>query len=173
MEKQHDPRVTRRQVLKGAAQAGVLGSLVPVTLQAKDPARNKNVIVRENEHAGTTDWQLTYVRSKDFRSDMLEGYCSRTSARRGESIDVFVSADQNTEVTIDLYRMGYYGGKGGRQIARLGPFPASPQPTPPVAKHRLRECQWRRTATIVVQEDWTSGVYLGKLSCSHHRYQSY
>ena len=39
--------------------------------------------------------------------------------------------------------------------------------------HRLRECKWARTAEIKIQPDWTSGVYVGKLSCSGHRYESY
>jgi hypothetical protein len=48
-----------------------------------------------------------------------------------------------------------------------------PQPTPEVAKFRLRECQWEPTVSIDVPKDWPSGVYLGKLSCDQHRYESY
>jgi len=29
---------------------------------------------------------------------------------------------------IDLYRMGHYGGKGGRHMERIGPFRGTPQP---------------------------------------------
>jgi hypothetical protein len=41
-----------------------------------------------------------------------------------------------TAVSIDLYRIGYYGGKGGRHVTRLGPFTVAPQPTPPIGDHR-------------------------------------
>src|SRR5690606_28831980 len=78
-----------------------------------------------------------------------------------------------TDVTIDFYRIGYYGGKGGRYISTIGPFAVEPQPTPPVGENRLRECRWARTTALKIPNDWVSGVYLGKLSCSGHRYQSY
>ena len=77
------------------------------------------------------------------------------------------------EVSVNIYRMGYYGGKGGRHIMSLGPFTVKPQPTPPVEEHRLRECQWERTVSLKIPGDWVSGVYLGKLSCKEHRYESY
>lgn len=45
---------------------------------------------------------------------MLEGYCSRTSVRVGETLEIHLSARPAYNVTIDVYRIGYYGGKGGR-----------------------------------------------------------
>jgi len=167
------PRLTRRELFKTGAAAGIAAALGSATLRAVPVAPESNPITRENSLPGTTDWQLTFVRSHNLRSEMIEGFCSRTSARAGETIDVFISAKPAESVTINLYRIGYYGGKGGRHIARFGPFPVTPQPTPGVGPHRLRECKWARTAEIKIQPDWTSGVYVGKLSCSGHRYESY
>ena len=45
--------------------------------------------------------------------------------------------------------------------------------TPPVGDERLRECKWDKCATLEIPKDWPSGVYLGKLSATKHRYQSY
>jgi hypothetical protein len=84
-----------------------------------------------------------------------------------------VSTNPPTPFVIDLYRLGYYGGKGGRHVLRLGPFEGKVQPTPPVGKERLRECRWEKCVTLKVPGDWVSGVYLGKLSATRHRYQSY
>jgi hypothetical protein len=167
--------LTRRDLLKGAARMGLAGAVTSLATGAQPlPARpGDGVIARENSRPGTSDWQLTFIRSKDYRSEMIEGYCSHTSVRAGEPIDIFVSAKPATDVHIDIYRMGYYGGKGGRHITRLGPFAAKPQPTPPVGQRRLRECQWPRTTRLDVPREWVSGVYLGKLSCAGHRYQSY
>src|SRR5436190_540302 len=67
----------------------------------------------------------------------------------------------------------YYRGKGGRHVLRLGPFPGKAQPMPPVGPERLRECRWEPCHTLEVPRDWVSGVYLGKLSSTKHRYQSY
>lgn len=169
-------RLTRRELIETGARAGLaaaIGSVAACATAGSVPAPAANPITLENSKPGTTDWQLTFVRSKDYRSEMIEGYCSRTSARAGEAIDIFLSANPATDVTIDLYRIGYYGGKGGRHIARLGPFPVEPQPTPPVGPNRLRECRWARATSLTIGQDWTSGVYVGKLSCRGHRYQSY
>ncbi len=173
--------VTRRELLKGAAQMGLLGAIPPSLDRLKDVGiPKKGLISEENKKEGTTDWQLTYVRSDHYRSKLIEGYCSSTSLRAGESLDIFLSAEGlskekgfTTDVTIDIYRMGYYGGKGGRFMQRLGPFQVRTQPTPPIAEHRLRSCNWERSASFTIPANWISGVYVGKLSCTAHRFQSY
>ncbi len=178
----HDPPVSRRSVLKAAAAASIAGAIGSGTQSrslAGDTARAiaaPNLIHRENGQPGTLDWQLSYVRTdriQTARSKLVEGYCSRPSVAAGESIEIFLSADPAADVTIDVYRLGYYGGLGGRHITRLGPFAVFPQPEPTVGPHRLRECRWARAAELVIPDDWVSGVYLGKLSCAAHRYQSY
>lgn len=165
--------LTRRKLLKDAAKAGILGVMTPLTGIAAAAPQKKGLIHTENQKEGTTDWQLTYVKSEEFRSKEIEGFCSKTSLRTGESLDIFVSTSVQTDVSIDLYRMGYYGGKGGRFMQSLGPFRVRTQAVPPIAEHRLRECDWERTTSFKVPEDWLSGVYLGKLSCNAHRYESY
>jgi len=93
--------------------------------------------------------------------------------RASEKIDLFVSTDPASPFVFDLYRLGYYGALGGRFMRRLGPFEGQPQPTPPIGPKRLRECRWEPSATLEIPSDWPSGVYLGKLSATKHRYQSY
>jgi hypothetical protein len=171
--KKNPNRLTRREVLKGAASFGLVGAFVPPKGTFVPDEKNKGLIQDENKKPGTSDWQLTFINSENYRSEMIEGFCSRTSARAGETVDIFLSAMPAAEVTIDVYRMGYYGGKGGRHITRVGPLRVSTQPTPPVGKDRLRECKWERTTGITIPDDWLSGVYLGKLSCKDHRYESY
>jgi hypothetical protein len=166
-------RLTRRDVIKGAAQAGLTGAFMPLDALTFSVPANGKLIEEENKKTGTTDWQLTFIRSRDHRSEMIEGYCSRTSVRAGEEIDIFLSANPATDVTIDFYRMGYYGGKGGRHVKKVGPLAIEPQPTPAIGKHRLRACQWKRAMHFKVPDDWVSGVYQGKLSCGSHRYESY
>lgn len=165
--------LTRRKLLKDAARAGLFGVLTPLISVAGTGPRKEGLIEIENKKEGTTDWQLTFVKSETLRSKKIEGYCSKMSLRPGESMDIFLSTSADTDVVIDLYRMGYYGGKGGRFMKRLGPFPVRPQVVPPIAEHRLRECDWDRATAFKVPDDWISGVYLGKLSCSDHRYESY
>ena len=170
--------IDRRTLLKTAAAGAVAGALplAPMVAGAATPEPTSNPIVAENRKPGTTDWQLTYVRPTDgsgYRTKLVEGYCSRTSVRPGESMDLLLSTDPAARVTVDVYRIGYYGGTGGRHVARLGPFDCMPQPDPPVGENRLRECRWARTFELKIPPDWLSGVYLGKLSTDRHRYQSY
>src|SRR5260370_32260434 len=77
-----------------------------------------------------------------------------------------VSPNPPSAFVIDLYRLGYYGGKGGRHLTRLGPFKGTVQPDPPVGEERLRECRWEPSTHIVIPKDWPSGVYLGKLTAA-------
>ncbi len=163
--------LNRRQLLQGAA-AGALLSLPPSPASAADKGRIK----AENAREGTTDWQLTYVRvdpKTRHRSRLIEGYAGQASVKAGDTLDFFVSTDPPSPFHIDIYRLGYYQGKGGRYLTRLGPFPGRVQPTPEVGPERLRECLWEKCATLQVPNHWVSGVYLGKLSAARHRYQSY
>jgi len=94
------------------------------------------------------------------------------SVKAGQEIGFCVSCAPASAVSIDLYRLGYYGGAGGRRVRTLGPVNVTPQPVPPVGPARLRECRWAACATVTIPADWPSGVYLGKLSAAAHRYQS-
>lgn len=170
-KRSNDGKLTRRQVLQYGTAAGLAGSYAAPAFSLQ--AATDNPIVQENKLPGTTDWMLTYVVSSNYRSKMIEGYCSKASVRPGETMDIFISADPATPVVVDIYRTGYYGGKGGRFMRRLGPFSVQPQADPPISDHRLRECHWQATARLTIPADWRSGVYLGKLSCEAHRYQSY
>ena len=166
-------KISRRDVLKGAVNAGLAAALLPLSGFSNAEQQRSNLIALENKKQGTTDWQLTYVKSEELRSKGIEGYCSKMSLRAGESIDIFLNASSQTDVNIEFYRMGYYGGKGGRFMQNLGPFPVQPQVVPTIAEHRLRECDWDRATSFKIPEEWMSGVYLGKLSCTAHRYESY
>ena len=101
--------------------------------QPEPTARHlSNPIVAENQKPGTTDWQLTRVRpDKDgFRSPWIEGYCSKQSVKAGETIDIMVSTDPPRPFRVEIFRMGYYGGRGARRLQELGPFEGKPQAVP-------------------------------------------
>jgi hypothetical protein len=130
----------------------------------------------ENAKQGDGDWQLTYAKfdaKQKFRSPFIEGYCDRTSVRAGETIRFFLSTSEPSNARIDVYRMGFYGGKGARRVRSFESLAVKPQPVPDMTSMRLRECRWEPSAELAVPRDWRSGVYIGKLSCDRHRYQSY
>ena len=126
-----------------------------------------NVIQTENAHPGSGDWQLTRMKldkSGGFRSPVIEGYCSRQSVRAGEELHFMVSTRPSASFKIEIFRTGYYGGKGARLMRELGPFEGVEQSVPDVEDRRLRECKWTSSTSITIPEDWVSGVYLGRLT---------
>lgn len=164
--------LSRRDLLRAAAAGGIASTL----LSAPAKATAAGVIPAENERPGTRDWMATNVRvdpRTKYRSPGIEGYASRTSVRPGEKIDLHVSTNPASPFVVDIYRMGYYQGHGARHMARLGPFKGDVQPDPPVGEKRLRECRWEPCTTFTIPDDWTSGVYLGKLTAEREGLQSY
>lgn len=139
------------------------------------------LIARENRREGTRDWQLTRVRldpAGGYRSPAIEGYCSRQSVAAGEKLAIMVSVQPACEFTIEIFRMGYYGGAGARLMTTLGPLRGRPQPLPDEGANRLRECRWEPCIELEIPSDWPSGVYLGRLtripaSKHEHGWQSY
>ena len=132
-----------------------------------------SVISRENAREGARDWQLTRVRvvpgegatqQEAYRSVAIEGYCSRQSVAAGDTIDFMISANPPARCRIEIFRTGYYGGRGARLMTTLGPLPANTQADPPVGKGRVRECSWAPGASLKIPADWPSGVYLGRLT---------
>jgi hypothetical protein len=167
--------VGRRGVLKGA-----LAAPVSMAVAAQERSRDATLIQRENRKPGALDWQLTRVRldKSRFRSPLIEGYCSHQSIEAGETMRIMASTNPPARFQIEIFRMGYYGGRGARLMTTLGPFPGKVQPDPEVQPERLRECRWEPSTELKIPPDWPSGVYLGRLtrvpeSNTVHAWQSY
>jgi hypothetical protein len=151
-----------------------LGVIAPALAASQVPGSAR--ITAENSKPGTTDWVLTKVsRHADEPYDQgwhvrkeIQAYTSHTSIRAGDTLRIYVSTDPGDSYKIDIYRMGYYGGKGGRLMKSINPLAGelrgTPQPTPdPVEGSGLIECKWKESLKFRIPDDWLSGVYLGKL----------
>src|SRR5712691_4360961 len=170
---------SRRDVLKttlaasaAAALAGCAHHAEPSSTIIVPPSR----IPKENLLPGTRDWLLTNTRidrAAKYRCPWVEGYCSHTSLRAGDTISFFISTNPPAQFQIDLYRMGYYQGTGGRHMMTLGPFKGVTQPDPPIGPNRLRACRWQPATTFTIPIEWPSGVYVGKLTEHRENLQSY
>ncbi|WZF17432.1 N,N-dimethylformamidase beta subunit family domain-containing protein [Nostoc sp. UHCC 0302] len=139
------------------------------------PRLRNNPISIENQKTGTFDWQLT---NPAIRHE-IEGYASLTSVNRGNEIKLFVNT-KDPSYTIEIFRMGWYGGAGGRQIIPTITRNASKQPPPIVNQASgLIECNWQDPYILKISDnsgdstEWTSGVYLAKLTGSKSYKQSY
>lgn len=164
----------RRRFLAGAAG----GSLVPLLIGpgeslagagSQEPLgrTGRGPVAEENARPGATDWQLTRVRPDGggFRSPWIEGYCSKQSVAAGESIEIMVSTRPARPFRLEVFRMGYYGGRGARLVhevsAIAGQEQTDPRPTGPGNRH---ECRWGPSYELMIPRDWPSGVYLGRLT---------
>jgi hypothetical protein len=118
-----------------------------------------NQIQDENARPGTTAWKLVNGRSTD-----IEGYASLTSVNVGRSIDLFVSTT-SASYTMDVFRIGWYGGSGARAVGETIHRPGRVQPVPAAeATTGLIEAQWVDPYTLTIPHDWVSGVYVVKLT---------
>jgi len=99
------------------------------------------------------------------RAAYIEGYCSKQSVRAGDSLDICVSTNPPSKVQIEIYRTGYYGGRGARLMTTLGPLDGRTQPDPAISPKNLHECRWQPATTLTIPAAWPSGVYLGRLAC--------
>lgn len=158
-------RSTRRRFLQGSA--ALLAATSPVAgAAAPTPARTRGLIASENRKSGARDWQLTRVRldKAEFRSSWIEGFCSKQSVRAGDRLTIMVSTQPARRFHLEIFRMGYYGGRGARLMRDLGVFPGQTQPTPAPGAKDLHECRWEPTVELTIPEDWPSGVYLGRMT---------
>ena len=136
---------------------------------------NVNSIQRENQLPGTTEWQLSNPApydAKTFDYPTLEGYAWTTSVQAGDEVQFSVSTT-SPSFSADIYRMGWYQGKGGRLMQSIAAIQghAFPLPSPDVSTG-LIEANWPLAFTLKTNPGWISGMYMVKLTASHGE-QSY
>ncbi len=133
------------------------------------------VTLLENQKPGTTTWQLT----NPALNSEIEGYASLTSVNRGGQINFLVNTT-NTTYTLQVFRVGWYGGAGGRSMFGPVTVPGYSQTIPtPAPGTGLIECNWTNPYTLNIPStpgdptDWASGAYLVKLTGGQDGKQSY
>ncbi len=164
----------RRRLLQSGFISAIAATQGPGSLWGRATATNR--IREENERPGTADWMLTKTQidpATKYRSPWVEGYASHASIVAGQSLRLMVSTSKATSVSIQLFRLGYYAGLGGRLIKDLGWVPSKEQPTPEPGPRHLMDCRWDTTHELTIESDWTSGVYVAKLTESTAGLQSY
>jgi N,N-dimethylformamidase beta subunit-like protein len=123
-----------------------------------------NPVVTENQQAGSSGWLLGSQIADDVNGQ-IKGYTSATSVAQGQSLALYVSVNPAQTFGIDFYRIGWYGGLGGRHRLHVGPLEGTRQNDCPVAADTgLIACGWTASYSLAVPSDWTSGVYLALLT---------
>jgi hypothetical protein len=166
-ENQYSRRDFLKKGLKltgGAAALGAVGNAV---------AAGSNSIVTENQLAGTPQsvWDINHrgqysgfgLGQTDV-THFIEGFADDISVNRGTMINFKINTDCVT-YKIDIYRLGYYQGKGARLITSIPNTGESGQPTPltnyPIGL--VDAGNWSVTASWAVPATAVSGVYIAHL----------
>jgi hypothetical protein len=166
--------VRRRRPPRGGARLSLvvlatvaLALFLPVhTWPSRDGTTYSNPITEENQQPGSTLWRLGVppYRVSDDAVQQIKGYASAPSVNKGSSITFYVSTNPAQDYSLDLYRIGYYAGAGGRLLQHLTGS-GTPQPAcPEQPETGLIACDWSPARTFEIPSTWASGIYVGLLT---------
>ena len=165
-------------ILMGLGLAFVFVGLGPPTTTGKivpQPTLN-NAIARENAQVGASEWEIP---AKRAASTQIQAYASATSVAPGDKLTFYVSTQNvGDHFSAEIYRLGWYGGDGGRLLAFQNDLIGQAQGYYDSATHTLVNCQscrvdtntglieanWQLSYSLVIPADWVTGVYLAKFS---------
>ena len=125
--------------------------------------RSPGWIRAENQKTGTRDWQIPDDRAVWSR---ISGYADATSIDLGRPVDIHVSTGAPTWF-VSAYRIGYYGGTGGRLVWRSDQQTGVVQPRQTVDQRtRTASADWPTSLTLTPDPTWPPGQYLLRLESS-------
>ncbi len=122
-----------------------------------------NAIACENTKPGTprSVWDI-----RGAGDDSIQGFSTDISYDVGDIAAFKIKTDASA-YTIDIYRLGWYGGDGARKVASVAPSTTLPQVQPACASDPstgLYDCgTWGVSATWDIPADAVSGVYVARL----------
>jgi hypothetical protein len=153
---------TRRgSILFAGALLPVLAPLcvLPKSTAGRLPQRRgrPTEIASENARAGTVAWD-----GPEATAPAIEGYASEVSVGPGDLLHFHVSTSPEGRYRIELYRLGWYGGLGGRRVECLPGCQSAEQGiAQPIPKDftKSTRADWPVTDTAEVGRSWVSGYY--------------
>ncbi len=122
-----------------------------------------NEIVCENSKTGNpaSEWDVSGA-----GDSTIQGFATEISVEQGQTVHFKVDTP-STDYRLDIYRMGYYGGKGARKVDTVQPSASLPQTQPGCKTESstgLVDCgNWSESASWAVPADAVSGIYFAKL----------
>ena len=182
------PNLSRSSIWTRLGMSMLAGTLLATQLQCSGgtegpvenapPSANSSeaakAIARENALPGNPDWDI----GKQATSGQLAAYADRESYAAGSDVRISVSANPSGQFSWKIFRMGGYGGKGGRLYAEGGPMPAPHQADPTFEPTTgLVVAGWPTTFTVTTRhadgKAWLTGVYLVLLTKVADGWQTY
>lgn len=142
-----------RKLIPGTA-LGVL-VLVPALARA-------GLVADENAKTGTGEWEVLHDGTV-AQTGVIDLYPAAWSVKRGETVRLKVRS--TTSYSLRVYRLGFYGGVGAREVLALSDRAADPQPYPSAAdpKTGLIAAGWHDSLSFVADGGWLPGLYVAKI----------
>jgi len=147
--------------LRAALSAAVLALLCGGVLSPAARAATPTQV--ENAKPGTADWLRPAATG-------VELYAGEIGATPGDAIDVHVRSE--SRYRLQVYRLGWYGGAGGRLLACVPSCTADEAPQPQshaVLSDNPQRANWAATDVVQTQSDWPSGYYLVEAELANGR----
>ncbi|MHB8658066.1 MAG: N,N-dimethylformamidase beta subunit family domain-containing protein [Solirubrobacteraceae bacterium] len=124
-------------------------------------------VATENQAVGSQGWRLPGPAADvgGLAHGDVSGYPAEPAIAPGQTQKIYVSAPGARWARIRIFRIGWYGGAGGRQVLVSDRLRDVVQPP---CTHRaatgLTECDWRPTLSFAIPSAMPSGVYVARLS---------
>ena len=119
-------------------------------------------IASENSLIGNlpSEWDVSGIGDPS-----IQGFATDFSVNRGTTVEFKINTTASA-YHIDIYRIGYYGGRGARKVVTINPSTSLPQTQPAFVSDPvtgLVDCgNWAVSASWAVPADATSGVYIAR-----------
>lgn len=122
--------------------------------------REPGWIAAENQLPGGIGWRPP----KRVPSGLIEGWADHVSAVCGDTVRLHLSAD-SASVRVEAWRMGWYGGAGGRLIWTSGPAIGglAPRPTFIRATDTVSAANWPVSLAVPIDGRFVPGDYVFRL----------
>ncbi|HWF42006.1 MAG TPA: N,N-dimethylformamidase beta subunit family domain-containing protein, partial [Acidothermaceae bacterium] len=170
----HAPRTWRRRIAMLAAPLMMAGmvtalaatvGLAPASAATGSPCgATINPVTCENRQPGTPQsvWDVTGAGDPS-----IQGFTTDISVNVGGTVNFKIDTNA-AHYTIDIYRLGYYGGLGARKVTSISPSATLPQVQPNCLTDpsvTLVDCgDWGVSASWAVPSTSVSGVYIAHLT---------
>ncbi|WP_436773594.1 N,N-dimethylformamidase beta subunit family domain-containing protein [Yinghuangia sp. YIM S09857] len=127
------------------------------------PAR-PGLIEAENSHAGSAGWQLGGKTAGDA-AGQIKGFATEAGVPAGGRLRLKVTVDRDQPFSVEVYRLGHYGGAGGRLMTRADGVPGRRQEPARLDKRTgTVVCDWDVAWETAVPPEWTGGAYVAVLT---------
>ncbi|AVT33555.1 hypothetical protein C6361_33525 [Plantactinospora sp. BC1] len=125
----------------------------------------QSAVARENSRPGAAGFSIERHRFGDDVRNQIAGYTSSSGVEIGAELGFHVSVAPAQSYRIEVYRLGHYGGLGGRLVATSPWLTGRRQPPPKVSTETgMVHCDWPVDWRLRVGRDWVSGFYLALLT---------